>query len=91
MHNMHVTSQQTRIAMTNQQIEQFCMGLGSFAWNNNFEQFCQLCGFNPDHQYSMEKFKKLSELNQLLSQFDNEIMTKIVRAGLKLPTEKVEA
>lgn len=71
--------------MTNQEVEKFCTGISSFAWDKDFEKFCETCDFDPRYSYSMEKWQQFKELNQLLSKFDNNVMTKIVRTGLKLP------
>lgn len=73
--------------MNNKEVENFCTGVGNFAWNNDFEQFCEVCGFDPNHAYSMGKWEQFRALNRLLSEFDNNIMTKILRTGLKLPPE----
>lgn len=68
--------------MSNEQIETVCTAIGTFAWNNDFEQFCKVCDFNPEHAYSMEKWSEFQNLNRSLSRFDNDTISKIVRAGL---------
>ncbi len=75
--------------MNPEQIQAICIAIGSFAWNNDFDQFCQVCGFNPDHSYSMEKWSEFQQLNRSLSRFDNETITKIVLAGMKVPVESL--
>lgn len=71
--------------MENSEVQRFVTAISTFAWKNDYKQFCQTCGFNPDHYYSEEKWREFKELNRLLGRFDNNIMTNIVRMGLKLP------
>ncbi|BDA75872.1 hypothetical protein CAL7716_100380 (plasmid) [Calothrix sp. PCC 7716] len=77
--------------MTNKEVEDFCTGIGSLVWKSNFEQFCKECGFNPDHLYAQEKWEEFKCLNKYLSKFDNELLTQLVRSGLKLPTQSIPA
>lgn len=75
--------------MTNSEIQQFCTGISTFAWEKDYFEFCQVCGFNPNHFYSEEKWQEFKELNRLLSKFDNNVITRIVRTGLKMPIDEV--
>lgn len=77
--------------MTNQEVENFSTGISCIAWNQTFEQFCDICGFNPNHLYSEQKWEEFKELNKYLAKFDNELLTTIVRNGLKLPTTNIPA
>lgn len=71
--------------MDGTEIEKVITGISTFAWENDYRQFCQVCGFNAEHLYSEEKWRDFKELNQLLGRFDNKTITKIVKTGLKLP------
>jgi hypothetical protein len=76
--------------MSNEQIQAICTAIGSFAWNNDFEQFCKVCDFNPEHSYSMEKWREFVALNRSLSKFDSETISKIVRAGLAKSSASIQ-
>ncbi|NJN07508.1 MAG: hypothetical protein HC815_05775 [Richelia sp. RM1_1_1] len=71
--------------MDGTEIQKVITGISTFAWEKDYRQFCQVCGFNPEHPYSEEKWRDFKELNRLLGRFDNKIIIKIVRTGLKLP------
>lgn len=70
--------------MDNAEVQKFIRAISTFAWENDYSQFCQVCGFREDF-YSEEKWQEFKELNRLFGRFDNNTMTKIIRTGLKLP------
>ncbi|BAZ18497.1 hypothetical protein NIES4071_103820 (plasmid) [Calothrix sp. NIES-4071] len=78
-------------AMNNQEVENFCTGISCIAWNHTFEQFCDICGFNSNHSYSQQKWEEFRELSKYLAKFDNELLTTLVRSGLKLPITYIPA
>lgn len=77
------------IDMNNSEVQQFCTAISTFAWENDYSQFCEVCGFNRDF-YSEQKWQEFKELNKLLSKFDNSTMTRMVRTGLKLSLNENE-
>lgn len=84
---MHILSAKVQLITKNMdstEIQRFVTAVSTFAWENDYRQFCQICGFREDF-YSEEKWQELKELNRLLGKFDANTITKIVRSGLKLP------
>jgi transposase len=63
------------------QFNQIREALGSFYWDNDFETFCRVTGFNPQFPYAEEKWQQFITCVQLMGQFDDATWEKIVSAS----------
>lgn len=67
--------------MNEEQINYVITGIITFHWKGDFNKFCTICGFSPNHTYSQEKWQQWQQLVSGLKSFDQEILTKLVEAG----------
>ncbi|MDX2271076.1 MAG: hypothetical protein NW237_03890 [Cyanobacteriota bacterium] len=62
-------------------------GLCNAAWDLNYEQFCVLCGWDPDRAYAEQKWAAFQQMTTLINQFQPEVLEKLASANS--PTEQV--
>ena len=62
-------------------------GLSTFAWEEGFHTFCQVCHFDPESEYALAKWKDWQDLVKGLNAFDKTKLRALVQAGHKLPSE----
>lgn len=64
------------------QFHQLRNALGTFYWDNNFEAFCRVTGFDPQFPYAQEKWQQFSTCMQAMGQLDDRTWEKLVEASL---------
>lgn len=69
--------------MDKQQVEQLVIGLNKFHWDNDYRAFCETLDFNPETQYSEEKWNQFLELITALGKFDINSLCKMIGKGLE--------
>ena len=69
--------------LTKSEIQKFIIAISSLHWHTDFYQFCQILNFNPDYQYTQEKWQQFQQLNKALNYFDLDCLTKMVEAYQK--------
>lgn len=67
--------------MNEEQLNYIITGIMTFHWKTTFEQFCTICGFDPNYAYSEEKWQQWQQLISGLKSFDQETLAKLVEAG----------
>ncbi|KYC34668.1 hypothetical protein WA1_50595 [Scytonema hofmannii PCC 7110] len=67
--------------MDNQEINYFLVGICTFHWNADFNKFCEVCNFDPNHGYSLEKWQQWQQLVAAIKAFDQNTIAKLVEAG----------
>ncbi|MBD2503964.1 hypothetical protein [Anabaena azotica] len=72
--------------MKREEIEKFCKGIATFAWNADFRKFCEVCNFDITTQngedYAVGKWQEWQSLQSSLKAFDLDRIEAIVNAGL---------
>ena len=73
------------------QFHQLRKALGTFYWNNGFETFCQVTGFDPQFPHALEKWQQFSTCLQAMGQLDDRTWKKLLEASLvdQSPMESV--
>ena len=69
--------------MDQKQVEYLVTGLNKFHWNNDYRAFCETLNFNPETQYSEEKWNQFLELITALGKFDINSLCKMIGKGLE--------
>jgi hypothetical protein len=64
------------------QFHQLRKALGTFYWDNNFEVFCRVTGFDSQFPYAQEKWQQFSTCVQAMGQLDDRTWEKLVEASL---------
>lgn len=77
------------------QFHQLRKALGTFYWDNGFDTFCHVTGFDPQFQHAQEKWQQFSTCIQAMGQLDEAFGTLRERAWetlleASLATQQIE-
>jgi hypothetical protein len=64
------------------QFHQLRKALGTFYWDNGFDTFCHVTGFDPQFQHAQEKWQQFSACIQAMGQLDDITWEKLLKASL---------
>lgn len=67
--------------LTPDQLRYVVEGIGTYAWNNGFYEFCQLLGFDLSTSYAMGKWEDFQLMVKGVNALDLEKLMKIVEVG----------
>jgi hypothetical protein len=64
------------------QFHQLRKALGTFYWDNGFDTFCHVTGFDPQFQHAQEKWQQFSACIQAMGQLDDRTWETLLEASL---------
>jgi arabinogalactan endo-1,4-beta-galactosidase len=68
-------------AMESIQFHQLRKALGAFYWENDFQAFCRVTGFDPQFPYAQEKWQQFSACVQAMAQLDDRTWERLLEAS----------
>jgi hypothetical protein len=71
----------TTTTITAAEIKQFQQAISTATWKLGLDRFAEATGWNPEHGYTQDQFRAFQTLRKSLSQFDPEVLVKLIEAG----------
>lgn len=82
---MNNTTPEPQPPITPEQLKHAVEGLGTFAWQAGYLEFCYVLGFDSQSSYARDKWTDWKHLQKGLGTFDLNNLLKLITAGHAVP------